>query len=386
VTRTALLALALLVALFAGAIFAFREWSAPLQNAAATRAVAERPMAAPVPRERAPAGSTAPAGQGGSASQPSPPAAASREAAAAPAPPPASPAEQGPTFDIVRIGPDGSIVAAGRGKPGSSILLMAAGRELGRAPADGNGEWVLALPEIALPPGTHTLMLRQLEAGRLPIDSDRTVVIVMPERRQGGPAIAMAPPTGGPASPEKAASDAPASALVFSTPAQGAGTTTVMQSPIGPARAGDLTVATLDYDSSGIVAVSGTAAAGTVVRAYLDDALIGQATVGADGRWRILASEGVATGAHRLRVDRLDAQGRVAARLELPFVRQAPAAQMAEPGAPMLTIVRGDNLWNIARARYGDGFRYTVIFEANRSQIRDPNLIYPGQVFRMPGN
>src|SRR6185295_7087692 len=98
--------------------------------------------------------------------------------------------------------------------------------ELGRAPADTNGEWVLALPEIVLPPGTHTLMLRQLEAGRLPIDSDRTVVIVMPERRQGGPSIAMAPATGGPASPEKAASDAPASALVFSAPAKGAGTTT----------------------------------------------------------------------------------------------------------------------------------------------------------------
>jgi len=47
-------------------------------------------------------------------------------------------------------------------------------------------------------------------------------------------------------------------------------------------------------------------------------------------------------------------------------------------------VVRGDNLWNIARAHYGEGLRYTVIFDANKGQIRDPDLIYPGQVFSVP--
>ncbi|MEM9330950.1 MAG: LysM peptidoglycan-binding domain-containing protein [Pseudomonadota bacterium] len=47
-------------------------------------------------------------------------------------------------------------------------------------------------------------------------------------------------------------------------------------------------------------------------------------------------------------------------------------------------IRRGDNLWRIARRNYGDGIRYTTIFEANRDQIRDPDLIYPGQVFKVP--
>lgn len=49
-------------------------------------------------------------------------------------------------------------------------------------------------------------------------------------------------------------------------------------------------------------------------------------------------------------------------------------------------IRRGDNLWTIARRVYGRGIRYTTIYEANTGQIRDPNQIYPGQVFALPEN
>ena len=44
----------------------------------------------------------------------------------------------------------------------------------------------------------------------------------------------------------------------------------------------------------------------------------------------------------------------------------------------------GNSLWRIARRNYGEGIRYTVIYQANREQIRDPDLIYPGQVFEVP--
>ena len=49
-------------------------------------------------------------------------------------------------------------------------------------------------------------------------------------------------------------------------------------------------------------------------------------------------------------------------------------------------IARGDNLWQISRRVYGRGTRYTVIFDANQSQIRNPDRIYPGQVFVLPIN
>lgn len=53
--------------------------------------------------------------------------------------------------------------------------------------------------------------------------------------------------------------------------------------------------------------------------------------------------------------------------------------------AGRVIIRRGDNLWTIARRVYGQGIRYTQIFDANTGQIRDPDLIYPGQVFDLPG-
>lgn len=47
-------------------------------------------------------------------------------------------------------------------------------------------------------------------------------------------------------------------------------------------------------------------------------------------------------------------------------------------------IRKGDSLWLVSRRKYGAGIRYTTIFDANREQIRDPNLIFPGQVFDIP--
>ena len=53
------------------------------------------------------------------------------------------------------------------------------------------------------------------------------------------------------------------------------------------------------------------------------------------------------------------------------------------PGAIVL-IKPGDNLWRISRRTYGRGEDYTAIVDANRNQIKDPNMIYEGQVFRLP--
>ncbi|MEN8660411.1 MAG: LysM peptidoglycan-binding domain-containing protein, partial [Marivita sp.] len=49
-----------------------------------------------------------------------------------------------------------------------------------------------------------------------------------------------------------------------------------------------------------------------------------------------------------------------------------------------VTVQPGNTLWAIARDRYGEGPAYVKVFEANRDRIRDPDLIYPGQVFSIP--
>ena len=75
-------------------------------------------------------------------------------------------------------------------------------------------------------------------------------------------------------------------------------------------------------------------------------------------------------------------RGMVLARVSLPFSRAEPLTDMA-PGT-FVIVQPGNSLWRLARRTYGSGFQYAVIFEANRDQIKDPDLIYPGQVFTMP--
>jgi nucleoid-associated protein YgaU len=55
-----------------------------------------------------------------------------------------------------------------------------------------------------------------------------------------------------------------------------------------------------------------------------------------------------------------------------------------EPQATYYTVQKGDSLSKIAKAHYGDAMKYPVIFEANKPMLKDPDLIYPGQVLRIP--
>ena len=97
----------------------------------------------------------------------------------------------------------------------------------------------------------------------------------------------------------------------------------------------------------------------------------------------------VAQGVYTLRIDQLGADGRVASRVETPFQRDFPRAPPPRPGLPggalSVTVQPGHNLWTLARSHYGSGVLYTQIFTANRELIRDPDLIYPGQIFALPG-
>jgi nucleoid-associated protein YgaU len=138
----------------------------------------------------------------------------------------------------------------------------------------------------------------------------------------------------------------------------------------------------IDYDQRGAIRFSGTAPPNALVRLYVDNAPIGDARADAGGHWALTPKAHVMEGQHRLRLDQLNAGGGVFARLELPFQRAVLSAQDVPEGR--IVVQPQQSLWRIARQAYGQGIRYTDIYEANRDQIRDPNLIFPGQVFSMP--
>jgi nucleoid-associated protein YgaU len=282
-------------------------------------------------------------------------------AAAAPAP-----AFAPPSFDIVRVTPQGAAVMAGRAAPGAEVILRSNGREFARTRADAQGQWVMAgAPPLA--PGTHEITLAMRDAAGTEIAGDGNVVAVV---------AAPSPPA---AASAGAAPAAPAPLVVLTTPQ---GPPTLLQAP--GRTASRLGLDLVDYDDGGEIRFAGTAPAGATIRLYVDDAHVGDAQAGADGRWSLSPAARIAQGDHRLRLDQMDAAGRgVAARVELPFQR-APVAAMAA-GVQRVVVQPRQNLWRIARRAYGQGVRYTEIFAANRDVIADPARIYPGQVFTVPG-
>ncbi len=285
--------------------------------------------------------------------QPSPPGPVSSLTPPAPATPLA-----GPSFDVVRVNPDGRAVIAGRAAPGARVTVLDGGREIGSVDADARGEWVL-LPDQPLPAGARELSLRARLGQEPPRSGERSVVLMVPEGQGGALAVAV------PRDPRASGS-------------------TVLQTPTesdGLARSSDLVLGAVDYDADGNFQINGKAPPGTVVQAYLGNKLVGRGQADANGLWRILPTETVAEGTHQLRIDQVQPDGKVVARLEVPFGKTA-AGEVVQPQA--ITIVPGNNLWRIAQRIYGEGIRYTVIYQANRGQIKDPDLIYPGQVFVLP--
>ncbi len=182
----------------------------------------------------------------------------------------------------------------------------------------------------------------------------------------------------------------------------------------------------ISYSDDGDVLLQGRGQAGATVMIYVDNALAATAQTGPDGTWaRDLP--GVAAGIYTLRLDEVDATGAVLSRIETPFQREdraavaamaasspvieadapqemsaqstaptevapSPAAQTAPRDQPSsvtptiraVTVQPGNTLWAIARDNYGEGILYVRLFEANRDRIRDPDLIYPGQIFEIP--
>jgi nucleoid-associated protein YgaU len=262
------------------------------------------------------------------------------------------------------------MVIAGRAEPGALVVLRANGREIGRVRADGQGQFVFT-GAPPLPPGAHEITLAALDqAGReiAGIGAVEAVIAAPPP-----PAVAQAPAA--------APAPAPAGPIVVLTTPQGA--PMLLQAPGRPAGGGRLGLDIVDYDAAGDIRFAGTAPAGATIRLYVDDVHVGDATAGPDGRWSLAPRATVSQGEHRLRLDQVDAAGRVAARVEQPFQRAAVAA--LEAGVQRVVVQPRQNLWRIARRAYGQGVRYTEIFEANRDVISDPARIFPGQVFTIPG-
>ena len=366
------------------------------------------------------------------------------------APAPADPAPIiMPSFDVVRVDPDGSTVVAGKAEPGSKIVLRVDGVEISATTADDTGNFVglFVLDSSAAPRmltmssilPDQTEVAAAAEVALAPTQAP--IVVAAGEQDPDATSVQPEPAAIAPATPT-----APAALLVTKDGVK------VLQSgeqAAAPDGTANLSIDTISYTASGDVQLSGRAGSDMVVRIYLDNAPLIDVMADETGLWASTMPP-ITPGIYTLRVDQLAADGTVSASVETPFKREtqdalaaatqapdtaveiavaepatepAPAADLAatatpakppvdpavtataEPAVPALaetiaapvasaaakptppvsiTVQPGFTLWGIASQQFGDGVMYVQVFEANKDKIRDPDLIYPGQVFVIP--
>ena len=266
---------------------------------------------------------------------------------------PATPAL--PNFDIVRLDRTGDLTIAGQAAPNSEVTVYANGEVLTSTTAIENGDWII-YSEASLDAGPVELTLEMKTAEGVVVRSEQTVLIYVPEREGDAPLI------------------------VRTTPG---GATQVLQDPRDPdAGLGPLALDVIDYDDSGAVIFSGHAEPDSIVQIFINRQLIGQTKSDGAGSWIITPDAQIVPGVYQLLVVQLDENGRPKYAIELPFERASPDDVQFRDGR--VIVQPGNSLWRIARRAYGEGAQYTVIYEANASQIRDPDLIFPGQIFEIP--
>lgn len=359
---------------------------------------------------------------------------------------PTTAAADAPTFDTVRIEADGTALIAGHSLPGAVIQILLGNEVVAETVADGGGNFVafLNVPPGS-EPRVLSLVARVGEAEIAsaqtiivaPVDEPVVVAAAEPAQVETAPAVepaatpvttetaqpASSEPTTAEAAavetaptqttPETAAVEAAATEAAPETAAEPAQTpeapaaetappvlladesgVKVIQSggQADPEVAEAVALDTITYDSDGNVVLAGRAQANDSVQIYLDNTSIASASVSPEGDWQTTLPE-VESGVYTLRVDEVSQDGQVVSRIETPFKREEAEKvaevlqeETANPDfqVAMRTVQPGNTLWAIARERFGKGIMYVLVFEANRDRIRNPDLIYPGQVFVLP--
>ena len=297
-------------------------------------------------------------------------------------------------IDIARVQPDGMAVFAGKGAPNGTIFITEAGQVLAQNGIDDNGEWVV-LPEAPLSAGAHLLELEMITTDGRRVRADISLVVEISVTKDEKPLVAIVPQ-----SDEEAPRilQAPEELAVANVPADGGEETSQTDAkPIVTEEEAETVAAllgqedifvqigSLSWRDETTLAVHGVASGGARITGEIGNIALMSEDLPDNGRWTVLAdgnpfAEGVA---QNLTIRLLDDEGATLATTSLMISQDQLRSGL--DGSLMVVVHKGDALWRIAYRSYGRGVRYVDIFKRNQDKINDPDLIYPNQIFAVPG-
>lgn len=286
-------------------------------------------------------------------------------------------------IDVVRIGPDGSAVFAGKGSPDAGVVIFEKGRVLAQTSVSADGEWV-AVAEQTLTLGKHLIIVEMTTADGRIYRADQAIVAELGLSGQDTPLVALVPMT------EQAdveliqtpnalasASETQIGQRITDRKGLSPDLKAVLVEPVG------LSVVTLSWIDQDSLFIKGRSSGGEAVRGTLNDRVFSAIHDADNGDWT----------AHINLREVTEKSGRLVSHLlnaddEIIFSRQLnfglDQLDVGRDGSEMIVIEKGDMLWRIAYRTYGNGIRYLDIVKRNQERIVDPDLIYPAQIFALP--
>lgn len=288
------------------------------------------------------------------------------------------------SLDLVNVSPDGIVVLSGQSNAGNLIEIYDGDHLIASASANGKGDWV-AVPDMPLAPGTYLLTATTTTEDEDVILSDRAVVIVIPEDADTAPLVALVPVneaiemqaellqsplTADAKDSVISVTDAPVLTVDPTVPAE------LVADPSLPPQ---VTIRMIDALTDNRMAVSGFRQGTGNITVMIDD-ISAQLSLSPEG----YLAEGIIPDrdAFPVTVVMTDDNGNTLASARIILNKSKLDETLS--GNALVVVQKGDALWRIAYLTYGAGIRYVDIYSSNAGEIKNPDLIYPDQIFIIP--
>ena len=302
-----------------------------------------------------------------------------------------------PSFDVLRVEPNGSTVIAGSAEPNAKLEIIDGEKVVTTTNVGPSGDFAAVL-DNPLPPGDHELVLRATgkdgkavnseEVATISVPKDDSTqllamvskpgaasrIITAPSSKQGRvtsnehdmPAAgAQTKPTESAAAAADSRPQQDGTAVASANPAAGTTAPSAAKTDASP----DVMVNAVEIENDHIF-VAGTTKPGAKVQAYADDKLIGENAAGVDGHFVVDGKMPLAVGDHKIRVDVLDEAGKVIVRASVNFTRpegnqvtvaaQTPAASTTQGQAATTSMVPLDE-GELAKLKEGAGKAFALL-------------------------
>jgi hypothetical protein len=300
------------------------------------------------------------------------------------------------TVDLVNVSPDGTVVISGQAAPHSQISILINENMMATAKANAKGDWV-AVPDHPLAPGSHLLTIRSKDPNGVETMADMAVIIVIPDNMDETPLVALVPvdeasdqmaqllssPFTDEGESQITVSDAPAvtpelpqDAALNDQPSTGEDASSSVEPAVVIPK---ITIRMIEAISPERMAVSGFIVGEGSVKVSIGNIV---ATTSIDDDGYMAKGDIPAENRFPVAVTLSDADGALLSSARIVLNKSKLDETLS--GNALIVVQKGDALWRIAYKTYGQGIRYVDIYQSNQTEIGDPNLIYPDQVFVVP--